>query len=205
MSVEDCLLDIAIESRPIGPSHIGPRDFLGVRLDLVEASSERFRMKRLFPLILLGVFAAAQHLAAHGMGASGYAPASHPPTTSYNQTQNVATASAAAAKPTGPPHVSVTVAAEENGAASTSFPTKTPHVYGSFKTTNTTKGDKLHAVWVNSATKKQLYKTDLTGQEANFVGTVSINGPATGWPPGKYELDVYLGNKMLARAPFTMK
>ena len=161
-------------------------------------------MKRLLPLILIGVFATVQHLAAQGPGmgsAPSYSQAGHPVNTAHSSNQPLVTG----AKPAGPPHVSVTVAAEENGAASTSFPTKTPHVYGSFKTTNTNKGDRIHAVWINSATKKPLYKTDMTGTEANFFGTVSINGPATGWPPGKYELDLYLGNKMLARAPFTVK
>ena len=98
----------------------------------------------------------------------------------------------------------MTVAAEEKGNPATSFPAKTPRLYGSFTSTGTTKGDALHAVWVNSATKKQLYKTDLTGQEANFVGTVSIDAPH-GWPPGKYELDIYLGNKMAGRSTFNIK
>jgi hypothetical protein len=158
-------------------------------------------MKRLLPLILAGIFAAVQHLAAQGMGGGGYGAQSHPPSTTHTSNQ---TSTANAAKSSGPATVSVTVAAEEKGAPAASFPVKTPHLYGSITTTNTNKGDKIRAVWVNSSTKKQLYKTDLTGPDANFTGNVSIDAPK-GWPPGKYELEIYLGNKMAARAPFTMK
>jgi hypothetical protein len=160
-------------------------------------------MKRVLPLILIGVFAALQQLAAqggYGMGGGGYAPPSHPPSTSYPAgTANAAT------KSSGPAHVSVTVAAEEKGNPATTFPTKTPHLYGSFTSTNTDKGERIHAVWVNTATKKALYKTDMVSAQPNFNGTVSINAPPTGFPAGKYELDIYLANKMVARAPFNVK
>jgi hypothetical protein len=161
-------------------------------------------MKRLLPLILIGVFAAVQQLAAQGMGSSGYAPPSHPPTTSHTPSTATQATNTAATKSSGPATASVTVAAEEKGAAAGSFPAKTPRLYGSFTTTGTNKGDKLRAVWVNSSTKKQLYKTELTGQEENFVGNVSIDAPH-GWPPGKYELDIYLGNKMAGRTAFNIK
>jgi hypothetical protein len=45
----------------------------------------------------------------------------------------------------------------------------------------------------------------MVSAEPNFNGTVSINAPPTGFPAGKYELDIYLGNKMAARAPFNVK
>jgi len=162
-------------------------------------------MKRLFPLVLAGIFAAIQQLPAQMKGgAPSYSQPGHPMSTAHNSDQALATA-ADSKKPGGPPHVSVSVAAEEKGNPATSFPTKTPHLYGSFTSTNTSKGERIHAVWVNSATKKALYKTDMVSAEPNFNGSVSINAPPTGWPAGKYELDIYLGNKMVGRAPFSMK
>jgi hypothetical protein len=162
-------------------------------------------MKRLLPLILIGVFPTVQQLAAQSMSRTGgpaYSQSGHPASTSHTSSQSLQAAKDSTKA--GPVHVSVSVAAEEKGAAAGSFPAKTPRLYGSFTTTGTNKGEKLHAVWVNSSTKKQLYKTELTGQEANFVGNVSIDAPH-GWPPGKYELDIYLGNKMAGRTTFNIK
>ncbi len=163
-------------------------------------------MKRLLPLILLGIFAAVQQLAAQMQSGGGgtYAQPGHPMTTSHSSNQSLETSNTYG-KQTGPVKVSVSVAAEEKGNPATSFPTKTPHLYGSFTTTGTNKGEKIYAVWVNSATKKALYKTDMVSAEPNFNGTVSINAPPTGWPPGKYELDIYLGKKLQGRATFNMK
>ena len=128
-----------------------------------------------------------------------------PATTTAHTTNQTLDAARDSATTTGPTHVSVSVAAEEKGNAATSFPTKTQHLYGSFTTTGTNKGDRVHAVWVNSSTKKALYKVDMTSTEPNFNGTVSITAPPTGWTPGKYELDIYLGNKIEGRASFNMK
>jgi hypothetical protein len=98
-------------------------------------------------------------------------------------------------------HVWVSVAAAEKGTVATSFSAKTSHLYGSFKTTNTDMGERIHAVWINSSTKKPLYKTDMISTQSNFFGTVSINAP----PAGQYELDIYLGNKLEGRANFNMR
>ncbi len=163
-------------------------------------------MKRLLPLFVLGIFAVVQQLSAQmqGGGGSTYAQPGHPASTSHTSNQSLETAKDSG-KPAGPVHVSVSVAAEEKGNPAASFPTKTPHLYGSFTTTGTIKGEKIYAVWVNSATKKALYKTSMISAEPNFNGTVSINAPPTGWPAGRYELDIYLGNKMQGRASFNMK
>jgi len=174
------------------------------RLDLPDALPDKFFMKRLLPLILAGIFAAVQPLWAQGMSAGGtYAQPGHPASTSHTSSQSLETAKDSA-KSNGPVHVSVSVAAEEKGNPATSFSTKTPHLYGSFTTTGTNKGEKIYAVWVNSATKKPLYKTSMVSAEPNFNGNVSIDAPH-GWNPGKYELDVYLSNKLQGRATFNMK
>ena len=190
---------------PIGPPvTLQGFDGRGPPLQFGAALSERLFMK-LFPLTLIGVFATVQHLAAQGMGGGGYGAQSRAPSTSYNSSQNVASANTAATKSSGPAHVSVTVAAEEKGNPATTFPTKTTRLYGSFTTTGTDKGERVYAVWVNAATKKPLYKTDMVSASPNFNGNVSINAPPTGWPAGKYELDIYLGNKMAARTTFNIK
>jgi hypothetical protein len=170
---------------------------------------EVFRMKRFFFVLTAGIFVLCTHVDAQGPsmgggGAPAYSQSGHPMNTAHNSNQALQTARDSQ-KPSGPAHVSVTVAAEEKGSPGINFPAKTPRLYGSFTTTGTNKGDRVHAVWLNASTKKALYKTDMVSTEPNFTGTVSINAPPAGWPAGKYELDIYLGNKMAARAAFNMK
>jgi hypothetical protein len=161
-------------------------------------------MKRLLPLVLAGAFTAVHPVQGIGRDTPAYSQSGHPTNTSHTSSQALETAKDSS-KPTGPVHVSVRVATEEKGNSATTFPKNTPHLFGTFRTTGTNKGDRIHAVWVNSSTKKPLYKIDMTSTEPNFYGTVSISAPPTGWPPGKYELDIYLGNKMAGSASFNIK
>jgi hypothetical protein len=155
-------------------------------------------MKRSFVFLFLAIFAAAH------ADAAGYTMAppkqSNPPSTSGSN-QPAASNTAYA----GPPKVQVSIMQEEKGASATTFPSNVQKLYASFKTQGTKKGDKVRGVWISTAKSKKLYETTLTGDQANFVGSFSINGPAQGWPPGNYKAEVYLNNHLAASANFTIK
>lgn len=166
-------------------------------------------MKRFFSLLIIGTLGVCQHAGAQGgYGSGAGAPmgsaAGHPANTTHNSGQ-LDQATREYSQPGGPARVTVTIAAQENGQPATNFSASTPRLVASFHTSGTKKGDTIRAVWVSDTSGKKLNETTLKGEQDNFIGSLSLNGPATGWPPGKYELDIYLNNKSAGKTSFTMK
>src|ERR1035437_4760319 len=137
-------------------------------------------MKRSFALVLIAIFAVVRAGAAAGVDA----PPGHPSSTAHNSDSYPADQATVNAR-AGVRKVEVAVTMEEKGKAATAFPVNAPQLFAVFKTYGTKKGEKARGVWISQtgASKKKLYETTLTGNQADFVGSFSIKAPATGWPP----------------------
>lgn len=162
-------------------------------------------MKLSVPFLLAGMVGLATtsqtFAAGYGATAPAYSQAGHPMTNQPN------TAGAGTSNPQSlATRLSASVSISDGSKSATSFSSKTKQLSATFTTTGTNKGDKLQAVWISSVNgRKKINTTALTGDRQNFNGSVSINGPAAGWPAGKYELDLFVNNKLVAHQPFTMK
>lgn len=164
-------------------------------------------MKYPFALLILANFAAAHAQAYSPSGASsplysqpGQATAVHNGPLDRGSHVNEAKA------PAGTPKVDLSITSGEKGKAASTFPSNTPKLLAVFRTHGTQKGDKIQVVWLSQVggSKKKLNQSSLTGDQSDFVGSFTLGGPATGWPPGKYKVELYLGNKLAASANFTM-
>ena len=162
-------------------------------------------MKRSLSLAVVGILVAASHqLFAQGMGgqAPAYSQPGHPIANQPN-TNSYPSNTSTSLNANGPKTASVTIS--DGSHSATTFPTETRQLSASFTTSGTNKGDKLQAIWLSSVNgRKKIYETNMTGDQTNFGGSVSINGPASGWPAGKYELDLFVNNKLVAHQPFKM-
>ena len=161
-------------------------------------------MNRSFSILLVGIVSlTTSHLFGQGMGgqAPAYSQAGHPIANPSNNSFGGNTSSSLNVN--GPKTADVSISDGTHSA--TAFPTATRQLSASFTTRGTNKGDKLQAIWLSSVNgRKKIYETNMTGDGANFGGSVSINGPASGWPPGKYELDLFVNNKLVAHQAFHM-
>jgi len=153
------------------------------------------------------MFSAAPRMSAQmGGGGQNYAPQGHPTTTtSHSSSQTLETRREYGQQQSGAARASIAISAEEKGGGAVAFPTKTPKLFATFQTHGTTKGDNIRAVWVRQSDKKGLYQTKMIGNQNDFGGTVSINAPPAGWPAGKYEVELFVNDKIVGKAVFAMK
>jgi hypothetical protein len=125
------------------------------------------------------------------------------------------TATAAAASAAGgaaAPSIGPIILSEEKNASETeeSFASDTARIYASVPMANVPVGSKVSAVWIAAETKVVapdfvVAKTDVTLQEAATLGNFDIAKPESGWPAGKYRLDVQVNGKVLASARFQVE
>jgi hypothetical protein len=84
--------------------------------------------------------------------------------------------------------ITVVTSAGEKGKPTTVFAPDTPEIWATFKTKETKKGEKILAL-----------------EQDDGGGYFTFSKPTNGWPPGKYHLDVYAGDKLAATAKFTVE
>ena len=116
---------------------------------------------------------------------------------------------APAATAAGP--FTATLSTKEKGPAMTTFGASEPMIVASFKGGTQAKGDKLRVDWIVESSKtmatpnKVVYQNTQEAKGPNTYGSSSLNKPATGWPLGKYRVDIYVNNAKAASVKFTIK
>jgi hypothetical protein len=102
------------------------------------------------------------------------------------------------------------------GDAKDTFITSTPMIYYICSSDEVTKGQSIKSVWVADNThnaapdnykideKAMLVSEDL-GVAQTFTTNFSISSPTAGWPIGSYHVDLYVDNKLIQTAKFTVK
>ena len=106
--------------------------------------------------------------------------------------------------------VKVTMAEELEGDATSTFTPDTFKIYALFKTTGAKNGDKMRGALIaedvgNVAppnTKVLETKIDMEGDTED--GEFNFTKPTKGWPTGKYRVEIYLNDKLVTTAKFTV-
>jgi len=107
--------------------------------------------------------------------------------------------------------VEVTMTTNPRDRATNAFVTTTPMVYAMFKTIGAKHGDKIRAVLIAedvgdaAPANTKVLETNIDMDGDTDDGDFNFSKPANGWPVGKYRVDVYLNDQLLATAKFTVK
>jgi hypothetical protein len=111
----------------------------------------------------------------------------------------------------GDAKVKVAIAVDGDTRPATVFPADTPQLSAFILTEGTEKGDKARGVWIaedTNGTAPANYKIDegtMTGDKDDFGGAFSLSKPNSGWPVGKYRVDVYIGDDLSGSTKFQIK
>jgi hypothetical protein len=93
----------------------------------------------------------------------------------------------------------------------TIFTPDAPKVLVLFKTKGVQKGDKLRGVWIAddvgaaAPANTKIDEKTLTLEGDTEDGDFSCSKPNTGWPPGKYHVDIYANDKLTTTVKFTIE
>lgn len=89
------------------------------------------------------------------------------------------------------------------------FAPDTPKIYCAYEVEGMTAGTPVRAVWIAEDVGDAAppnYKIDETQAALYTKGVFALSTPTTtGWPPGKYRLEIYLGTNLAKTVPFTVK
>jgi Cytochrome oxidase complex assembly protein 1 len=92
--------------------------------------------------------------------------------------------------------------------ATTEFFTDTPVIHCVWSTQGADPSTPVKSVWIaedvgNAAPPNyELAERAITGANE---GSFTLSSPQNGWPPGKYRLDIYIGDQLAKQVPFTIK
>jgi hypothetical protein len=91
-----------------------------------------------------------------------------------------------------------------------SFAADTPQLVAFFRSTGSVKGDKIHAVLTAvdvgeaAPANTKVMEDTLAADKDNFFGGFTFSKPTAGWPAGKYKVEFFVGDELLATAKFTI-
>lgn len=106
--------------------------------------------------------------------------------------------------------ISVGLAREKLGAVTTEFAPDVAKIYARWQGSELQTGAKIKAVWIAEdvgAVAPPNYKVDeatLTVPEPDAAGTFTLGRPTSGWPVGKYRVEIYLGDELTETVKFTI-
>lgn len=107
--------------------------------------------------------------------------------------------------------VTVRMSNELAGEEVSTFTPGTDKIYALFKTIGARNGDKIRAaliaedVGAAAPANTKVLETNIDMDGDTDDGDFNFSKPSNGWPVGKYRVDVYLNNQLLATAKFTVK
>jgi hypothetical protein len=107
--------------------------------------------------------------------------------------------------------ITVVTSAGENGKPTTVFAPDTPEIRATFTTKETKKGDKLRGEWIADEVGEvapphtKIGEKILALEQDDGGGYFTFSKPTNGWPPGKYHLDIYAGDKLTTTVKFTVE
>ena len=92
----------------------------------------------------------------------------------------------------------------------TTFAADTAKIYCLFETTGLKSGDKVRGVWiaddVGDAAPEgtKIDEATINADGDTDDGVFSLSKPTNGWPPGKYRIEIYVGDELITTAKFTV-
>jgi hypothetical protein len=116
-----------------------------------------------------------------------------------------------AAAKAGDVKVDVVMTTSPNGEPTTSFTADAPKLFALFKTKGATNGDKARGVLfaddVGDAApaNTKVFETSLTLEGDTEDGGFNFSKPTTGWPVGKYHVEIYVNDELATKVQFTIR
>ena len=107
--------------------------------------------------------------------------------------------------------VKVRMTAGPQDPPSTTFASNTPTLYAIFKTEGAKAGDKIRGVLIAedvgdvAPANAKVLETILDMEGDTEAGDFSFSKPTSGWPVGKYRVEIYVNDKLATTAKFTIK
>jgi hypothetical protein len=107
--------------------------------------------------------------------------------------------------------VSAVLARESAGDAQASFPPETPKLFLRWQGEALAPGDKIRCVWIAedvgdaAPANYQINETSTKADDVRAFGTFTLSRPNDGWPPGKYRVEIYVGEKLAETLRFTIE
>lgn len=107
--------------------------------------------------------------------------------------------------------VRVTMSNELAGDAVSTFTPDTEKIYALFKTIGAKHGDKIRGALIAedvgavAPANTKVLETNINMDGDTDDGDFNFSKPTNGWPVGKYRVDVYLNDQLLATAKFTVQ
>ena len=102
------------------------------------------------------------------------------------------------------------IAVDGDTKPATSFASDTPKLYAFFRSKGTEKGDKLRGVWIAedvgdaAPANTKIDEATITGDGDDFHGAFSLSKPNSGWPVGKYKVEIYDEDELVTTVRFTI-
>ena len=107
--------------------------------------------------------------------------------------------------------LSAVLARESAGEPQASFPPDTAKLFLRWQGETLTPGDKVRCVWIAedvgdaAPPNYQINETSTKADDVRAFGTFSLSRPNNGWPPGKYRVEIYVGEKLAETLRFTIE
>jgi len=107
--------------------------------------------------------------------------------------------------------VKVTITTGPEDEAVTSFAPDTAKIYAMFKTKGISKGDKVRGVLIAdevgdaAPAHSKVLETTIALEEDTSDGDFNFSKPKSGWPAGKYHVEIYVNEELATTAKFTVK
>jgi hypothetical protein len=107
--------------------------------------------------------------------------------------------------------VEAVMTASPGGEETTSFAPDTSKVFALFKTKGAQQGDKIRGMWIAedvggaAPANSKIDEKALTMDGDTDDGDFSLSKPTKGWPLGKYRFEIYVNDKLVTTARFTIE
>jgi hypothetical protein len=115
-------------------------------------------------------------------------------------------------QPTSPEKLLTAILAREPiGEPVDCFTTETPNIYLRWQSQAMRAGAKIRCIWiaenVGSAAPANYHvdEATTTANESQTSGIFTLSKPKTGWPEGKYRVEIYVGTQLVETLPFTIE
>ena len=109
------------------------------------------------------------------------------------------------------PKVEAAIAVDKDTKPTDSFSASVPKLYAFFRSTGTSKDDKLRGVWIAedvgdaAPANTKIDESSVTADQDDYYGAFSLSKPTAGWPPGKYRVEIYLNDELATTVKFTIE
>jgi len=107
--------------------------------------------------------------------------------------------------------VEAAMAVDKDTKPTDTFTADTPKLYAFFRSKGTSKGDKFRGVLVAddvgsaAPANTKVVEASQEADQDDYYGAFEFDKPTSGWPVGKYHVDIYVGDDLMTTVKFTIE